>query len=274
MDRKKRNIIILVILVLILVLTLTFVLIDLFSQKNFNNLLILDKKEDEEIINKVDDNDDSFVVDNSDKDNNKNNYVDDNKNKENNKNDNSVNNQNDNKEELNKDEDKTSNNESNVSYSENDVVSYFENIERDVDRSGSFKEKFKEYFITTIDFIFYDKEIKGYTFSELSNITKIKIISVALKIDSKIEEYFPNYKENISNTSSRIYSNAKERLVTLYLDISSDICAGDNKKECDKVKEIFGEVKDVCKIGWEFIKTLVSGGVTRLREWYEIYSGK
>ena len=49
------------------------------------------------------------------------------------------------------------------SYSEEDVVSYFDSIGNEVEKSSTFKEKFKEYFITIVDFIFYEKEIKGYT---------------------------------------------------------------------------------------------------------------
>ena len=158
-------------------------------------------------------------------------------------------------------------------YTEEDVVEYFSVMEEEVSESSSFKEKFKEYFITVVDFIFYDSEIKGYTFSELSGTAKVKIIGMALKIDSKIEEYIPGYKESISNTGSKIYTNVKEKLVTLYMDISTDICK-DNENECTKVKEIFSDVKDVCSIGWDFIKSLASSGFSKIKEWYEIYSGK
>ena len=161
----------------------------------------------------------------------------------------------------------------NNNFVEIDVVEYFSDMEKEVSESSSFKEKFKEYFITVVDFIFYDKMVGGYTFNELSGSAKAKVIAIALKIDSKIEEYVPNYKESISSTSSRIYNNVKEKLVTLYMDIATDVCKNNNE-ECTKVKEIFGEIKSYCKIGWEFIKGLVSGGFTKLKEWYEIYSGK
>ena len=158
-------------------------------------------------------------------------------------------------------------------YTEEDVIEYFSFMEDEVNESTSFKEKFKEYFVTIVDFIFYDKEIKGYTFNELSGTAKDKLISIALKIDSKIEEYVPNYKESISSTSSKIYTNIKEKLVSLYMDVSTDICKN-NEEECNKVKEIFSGVKDVCSIGWDFIKGLFSSGGSKIKEWYEIYSGK
>lgn len=160
-----------------------------------------------------------------------------------------------------------------VFYDEADVVNYFEDIELEVKTSNSFMEKFREYFILIVDFIFYDGEIKGYCFDELSDSAKVKIVAIALKIDNKIEEYIPNYKEGISSTSNKVYNNVKDKFVSLYMDISVDICTK-NKGECDKVKDIFAEIKDVCKIGWNYIKELTSKGVTNLKHWYEVYSGK
>lgn len=250
MDRKKKNIIILICLVVVLILLGVIVCIELLSNSDFDSLLVNDR-----------DNIKEENISYTEKQNVENNNQ--------NKNDIKVN---DDKND-NKNNDKINIKDSNR-YSEDDVVSYFENIGNEVDNSSSFKEKFKKYFVDIVDFIFYDKEIKGYTFSELGNMAKIKIISIALKMDNKIEEYVPGYKESISSTSSKVYNNVKEKLVTIYLDISTDICSSDNEKECEKVKEIFVEVKDVCKISWDFIKSLVSNGVSKLREWYEIYSGK
>lgn len=273
MDEKKKNIIILVCLCVILILLGIIVYIVIFSNSNFDSLLINDKeniKEEDVISNNKENVDNNNQSKNEDKVNN--NDKEDHKSNNGKENDNILNNSNNDKV---KDKNNDRHNEdADDKYDEDDVVSYFQNMEDEIDNSSSFKEKFKKYFIEVVDFIFYDKEIKGYTFDELGNMAKIKIISIALKIDSKIEEYVPGYKESISTTSSNIYNNIKEKLVTMYLDISTDICSGDNEKECARVKEIFGEVKNVCKIGWSFIKSLVNNGVTKLREWYEIYSGK
>ena len=176
----------------------------------------------------------------------------------------------DNENNYNFDEDET--NTSGVSYSGDDVINYFKSKENEI-KSSSFKDKFKDYFVEIVDFIFYGTEIKGHTFNELTNTGKLKVISTALKMDSYIEEKSPGYKENIKSTSSRVYNNVKERLTTLFLDISSNICK--NKEEgCDKAKEIFGDIKSTCKIGWSFIKELLKNGGNKLKEWYEVYSGK
>ena len=253
MDNKRKNIILLSVLVVVFILMVIFISVEFFGSDDvFDILLINSKKENdiqENMNNKSDNNNsaDEDVVTSDDE----NIIIDDNKSQI----------------------EDTFGNENNLDYTEEEVVSYFENIGNEVEESISFKEKFKEYFINVVDFIFYDKEINGYTFSELSGTAKVKVISIALKIDNKIEEYIPGYKETISNASSKIYTNIKEKLITLYMDVSTDICK-DNEKECDKVKEIFSDIKDSCKIGWDFFKGLVGDGFSKVKEWYEIYSGK
>ena len=241
MEKKKRNNILLISLVIALILNITFFCIDLFYWKNIESL-----SNNENVDNNIIISDDEIVTEEEDVfvlDDKKNNEIKD-------------------------------NDIDNKNYNQDDVISYFENIETEVDDSTSFKERFKEYFITITDFIFYDKEIKGYTFDELSGTAKAKIIFIALKIDNKIEEYIPGYKESILDSSDKIYMDIKERLITLYMDISVDICSNGNENDCAKVKEIFSEIISVCKIGWDFIKNLVKNGTTKVREWYEVYSGK
>ena len=163
----------------------------------------------------------------------------------------------------------TNDNVETVNYNESDVVDYFENKEDEVE-NNSFKEKFKDYFVEIVDFIFYGTEIKGHTFNDLTSSGKLKVISIALKIDSFIDSKVPGYKETISGTSSRIYNNAKEKLTTLYLNIASDVCE-ENDSDCENAKELFGEIKSTCKVGWAFIKGLLKTGGNKLKDWYEIY---
>ncbi len=271
-DNRKRNV--LIIMFGIIILLLIFIIYLLISSNYLNN----GKSEDYgrlEIVNTADETGKDYGIDETiDNELGENNNIDnDNKNVEVvEKNTNNANNYvvKDNDMSNNFDDDEANN--SSVSYSENDVISYFQNNESKIN-SSSFKEKFKEYFIEIVDFIFYGTEIKGYTFNELTNTGKLKVISAALKIDSYIEEKSPGYKDTIKSTSSRVYTNAKEKLTTLFLDISSSVCK--NKGEdCNKAKELFGDIKSTCKIGWSFIKNLLKSGSNKLKEWYEVYSGK
>lgn len=149
--------------------------------------------------------------------------------------------------------------------SEADIVSYVESIE-----STNTGNTLKNGFVTVIDFIFYGGEIYGKTFAELSNSAKIKIISLALKIDSKIDEYFPGYKETISNTTNRVYTSIKTKLVTLYLDTTVKIC-NNNPKVCEDAKQGLTELKTNFGITWDFIKDISGAGITKLKDWYEVW---
>lgn len=120
---------------------------------------------------------------------------------------------------------------------------------------------------------FYDKEIMGCTFIELCNVAKLKVISILIKIDNKIEKYAPGYKESISNTGSMVYNDIKERLIIVYFDTSTKMCSN-NTYECDRAKEIFGDVRNECKIGLSCVKKAAISGGRKIKDWYEVYSGK
>ena len=153
-----------------------------------------------------------------------------------------------------------------------EVLSYFNDLKSDID-GETIKNSVKNGFITVVDFLFYEGKIKGYTFSELSSSAKLKVLSMALYFDTKIEEYFPGYKETISSTASRVYTNVKEKIITAYLDITATICSN-NGELCASAKEEFKELKENFGLTWSLIKDIAGDGITRLKDWYEIWSGK
>lgn len=155
---------------------------------------------------------------------------------------------------------------------DDNVINTLENDIDLVNKSAddkSFKEKAKETFIKYVDFIFYDKDINGIYFKDLTSSAKLKIISLTLKLDNLIEKYFPGYKEDLSSA----YNNAKTTLVKLYLDETAKYCAN-NDKVCKQAKSDFQDLKKSLNLTWDVIKSLTDAGVSKLKEWYEIYSGK
>lgn len=152
------------------------------------------------------------------------------------------------------------------------VLSYFDNANKSLD-DVNLREKGKEYFILITDFLFYDGKIKGYTFEELSTKTKLKVLQIALIIDKKINNYFPGYKEKISSTSNHLYTNVKEMIIAKYLEITTKICSS-NSEACESAKRDFQDIKASFSITWDFIKNITGQGISNLKTWYEIYSGK
>lgn len=127
----------------------------------------------------------------------------------------------------------------------------------------------KENFIKIVDFIFYDSDINGYYFKDLTNGAKLKVIYYATMLDNLIDKEFPSYKKSLSE----MYNNTKAKLVKLYLEKSSEYCK-DNENVCKQAKSDFTVLKKSLNITFDFIKGLCQDGTQKLKEWYEIYSGK
>ena len=136
------------------------------------------------------------------------------------------------------------------------------------------KKKAKEYFVSLVDFIFYDKEIKGHTFKELSASAKAKTIYYTLKIDSIIDKNIPGYK----NTLGDSYKNAKNQLIAKYTDLSIDVCAN-NAELCSDLKRDTSDLKNSLNITLsiikdvynEIIKPAGTSGIKKLQDWYEVW---
>lgn len=116
-----------------------------------------------------------------------------------------------------------------VTTKEEEVVSYVSDVEESISNldtestDTTMKEKLENTFITLTDFIFYGGTIKGMTFDELTDTAKQEILDLYEKIDSKIESYFPNYKENITSSAKKGYTTVvtkakelKDEIITKY----------------------------------------------------------
>lgn len=155
-------------------------------------------------------------------------------------------------------------------FQEENIINYFESLENEVDTSSDEDEtigqKIKNKFVVCIDFIFYDKEINGVKFKDLTNKTKLKIIEITLSIDSKLDNKFPGYKEDVNNS----YNNIKSKLIETYLNITTDICNKD-KNLCEEAKQGFNNIKKGFNITWDFIKNIIGNSTSKLKDWYEIW---
>lgn len=151
------------------------------------------------------------------------------------------------------------------------VLAYLSEIDNISPKSN--ESGLKKGFITIVDFLFYDGKIKGVSFHEITSKTKLTVLKYALKVDKKIDQYFPNYKEKISNTGNKVYTGIKNKIVKLYLETTSKIC-NSNPDLCKDAKRDFQDMKASFGITWDIIKTLAQNGVSNLKDWYEIFSGK
>lgn len=159
------------------------------------------------------------------------------------------------------------------SFSEEDVVNYFENIDNNFslyDQDKSIGESLKSGFVTIVDFLFYGGKIKDKTFDELSTSAKLKVLQLAFSIDKKIDSYFPGYKEEISKTGNKVYTNVKSKAVEIYLDITTSICEN-NEDTCDEAKVGLSNLKNSFSLTWDFVKEISGVGLSKLKAWYEVW---
>ncbi len=123
------------------------------------------------------------------------------------------------------------------------------------------KQKSKETFITFVDFIFYDGEIKGIKYDELSDGIKEQLFIDFSNIDSLIVKYEPNYKEEVSDK----YYVVKDYITPKYYKAVDSIknYLGDEKLKKindvkdttkEKTKEVYEDLKNKIKIKYENYK--------------------
>ncbi len=178
----------------------------------------------------------------------------------------------------------TENTDKEESVSDDEVVEYINDVTNEVSEldsekslSQKTKESLKKTFITLTDFIFYDGTIKGKTFKELSSEAQEKVLELYEKLDSKIESVFPNYKEEIKDTSTKTYSKVKEKAKELKETIKSiyiervgedtyqkemEIIENTKDKVVEKASPIISDVKDKAKETYTKTKD-------KLDKWYK-----
>ena len=101
--------------------------------------------------------------------------------------------------------------------SDQEILTYFENeittdnsILNDENNTEN-ENKLKTSFVKLTDFIFYDGTINNITFNELTDDTKVAILSDWEILDEKIETKYPNYKDRIESVENKTYNNLKSK---------------------------------------------------------------
>lgn len=133
--------------------------------------------------------------------------------------------------------------------SEEDVIQYMESMEASVLNStekdtSDWKVKAKKLFITVTDFIFYGGKIGDYTFQQLSDTGKQKVIQIATNIDGMIETYSPNYKERLVSQGKRTYQTVSEKLTEYKNQYFEDVKTVIGEENYEQAGDIYDEVKE------------------------------
>lgn len=158
-----------------------------------------------------------------------------------------------------------------ITYNENEtiVLEKFQELGEDIKEninSEKLLEKGKQYFIYSVDFLFYDKEINGIKFKDLSEASRKQLINDINEIDDLICSKFPNYKEDISDTTNKAYAKASQIIKsgTSNLEDYSKEKIGE-----ENYNKIVDELKQQNERDMETINDLISGGKEKVKTWYE-----
>ena len=125
------------------------------------------------------------------------------------------------------------------------------------------KEKGKEYFITGIDFIFYDKEMNGVTFDDLTEEGKKVTLENLETIDGWIMEIAPDYKDKIGEK----YQVVKDFVSTTYYDVLESIKESLGEENYSAMQEKKNEIK-------ESITSTKDKALEKVSDWYQNFKNK
>lgn len=125
------------------------------------------------------------------------------------------------------------------------------------------KEKGKEYFITGVDFIFYDKEMNGVTFDDLTEEGKKVTLENLETIDGWIMEIAPDYKDKISEK----YQVVKDFVSTTYYDVLESIKESLGEENYSAIQEKKNEIEDS-------ITSTKDKALEKVSEWYQNFKNK
>ena len=157
------------------------------------------------------------------------------------------------------------------------VLDYFhelgDNVKNSID-TDEFLEKGKMYFIYCVDFLFYDGEIKGVKFGDMTDIARQQLLSDISFIDSLICSKFPNYKETISDGAGSLYNKASEIIKAgsqNIKDFSREKLGDENYYKLEQYKDLF--VEQTASDFKDFVDIL-GVGKSKLNDWYNSFKGQ
>ncbi|MFI3307089.1 MAG: hypothetical protein R3Y21_00840 [Mycoplasmatota bacterium] len=171
----------------------------------------------------------------------------------------------------------TNNTEEDITVSSKDEIinTYFLNYEEEVTSSFSESvsaglEKSKEFFIVVVDFLFYDSQINGITFDELSDSAKQKVLTIVSRVDVFITNYYPYYKEDVLNLydgASDVFFELIEKGSTNINDFVTENIPSDTLTSIKSYSTSFyNTIKDT--INSIPIEETVTDTLDKLDEWY------
>jgi len=159
-----------------------------------------------------------------------------------------------------------------------EIIDVFNNLKKQTEtllnseKSENTKDKLKGIFITVVDFIFCDGEIKGIKFDDLTSGAKENILNTTKEIDEAITKVYPTYKEDISKTTKEVYTKASELIkkgANNINEFAKDKLGDENYKTLVMAKdELVYYTKNAISIIGDFSSSAWEVGKDKVLKWY------
>lgn len=153
-----------------------------------------------------------------------------------------------------------------------EILDYFSrmgDIVKESFNSEDLLDKGKAYFIYCVDFLFYDGEINGIRFNDLTDSAKEQLLRDISTIDSLICSKYPNYKDDIKEGYGNAYNKASEVIKVGSENInefSRDKLGEENYNKLKEYKDLF---VDTAFGDWDDFVDILGKGKQKVKDWYE-----
>lgn len=153
-----------------------------------------------------------------------------------------------------------------------EILDYFGkmgDIVKESFNSEDLLDKGKSYFIYCVDFLFYDGEINGIRFNDMTDSAKEQLLRDISTIDSLICSKYPNYKDDIKEGYGNAYNKASEVIRVGSENInefSRDKLGEENYNKLKEYKDLF---VDTAFGDWDDFVDILGKGKQKLKDWYE-----
>ena len=153
-----------------------------------------------------------------------------------------------------------------------EILDYFGkmgDIVKESFNSEDLLDKGKSYFIYCVDFLFYDGEINGIRFNDMTDSAKEQLLRDISTIDSLICSKYPNYKDDIKEGYGNAYNKASEVIRVGSENInefSRDKLGEENYNKLKEYKDLF---VDTAFGDWDDFVDILGKGKQKVEDWYE-----
>lgn len=153
-----------------------------------------------------------------------------------------------------------------------EILDYFGkmgDIVKESFNSEDLLDKGKSYFIYCVDFLFYDGEINGIRFNDMTDSAKEQLLRDISSIDSLICSKYPNYKDDIKEGYGNAYNKASEVIRVGSENInefSRDKLGEENYNKLKEYKDLF---VDTAFGDWDDFVDILGKGKQKVKDWYE-----